>query len=251
METQYSNAQVYRNCLNHKIFIMNVRTAWMIIFSIPQYLIGQHTCEGFFADKPGTITELTHYDKNNTKTGTTIFEVMFQDENEDGSISLELASKSFNKKGEPLMENKIESNCRNGVYHTSVSGMINEMYPKESEMEFTVSGNMLQYPNELTSGQKLPDADIKVKTGVEDGLTLMTITATFMNRQVDGFEKITTPAGEFDCAKISYDYQVNMIFTRTLRGIEYVAKGIGVVKCETYDKKGKLIASTVLTSLQN
>jgi hypothetical protein len=229
---------------------MKAISAFIILFTLPQLLISQLACEGFFSDKPGTITELTHYDKNNAKTGSTVFEVMFQDEHEDGGVTLELLSKSFNKKGEPMLENKIESNCKNGVYYTSVSGMVNDMYPKDSEMEVTISGNMLQYPNQLTAGQKLPDADIKVKTGVEDGLTLMTVTATFTNRQVEGFEKITTPAGEFDCVKISYDYQVNMIFTRTLKGVEYVAKGVGVVKCETFDKKGKLIASTLLTALQ-
>jgi len=229
---------------------MKIQVAFIIILILPQILFSQLACEGFFADKPDTITELTHYDKNNSKTGSTVFEVMFQDENEDGSVSLELLSKSFDKKGEPLLENKIESTCKNGTYFTSVTGMINEMYPKGSEMEVTISGNMVQYPNNLTAGQKLPDADIKVKTGVEDGLTLMTVTATFTNRQVEAYEKVTTPAGVFDCAKISYDYQVNMIFTRTLKGVEYVAKGVGVVKCETYDKKGKLIASTLLTSFQ-
>lgn len=68
-------------------------------------------------------------------------------------------------------------------------------------------------------------------------------------------EKITTPAGSWDAYKITY----NGLFRMQMAGIgipmnmqvtEWFVPGFGVVKTETYSKNGKLMGSSLLTSLK-
>ena len=61
-------------------------------------------------------------------------------------------------------------------------------------------------------------------------------------------ENITVPAGSFKASKITYTIEANMGFTKThLNVTEWMSKKAGVVRSETYDKKGKLQDYTVLS----
>jgi hypothetical protein len=72
----------------------------------------------------------------------------------------------------------------------------------------------------------------------------MTINIT--NRKVVGIESVTVPAGTYNCYKITYDIETKLGIKVSSSAIQWMNKGAGSVKTETYDKKGKLLGSTVL-----
>jgi hypothetical protein len=107
----------------------------------------------------------------------------------------------------------------------------------------------MMYPSGLSAGQTLDDASITISAGT-GGVTIMNLTVKIINRKVVGPETVTVPAGTFDCFKITYDMETKMMFKINTSVAEYINMGAGNVKTETFDKKGKLIGSTVLTELK-
>lgn len=65
-----------------------------------------------------------------------------------------------------------------------------------------------------------------------------------------GTEAVNTTAGNFDCLKISYlKREKILVKTTTLRVTKWYAKGVGLVKSEAYDMKGKLYRKTLLVKI--
>jgi hypothetical protein len=62
---------------------------------------------------------------------------------------------------------------------------------------------------------------------------------------------MTTPAGTFSCYKMSSTIETKTMFTMVAKSTDWVAKKVGTVRSETYDKTGKLISYMVLTSMKN
>jgi hypothetical protein len=81
-------------------------------------------------------------------------------------------------------------------------------------------------------------------------MAIMNMTINVSNRKVEAVENLTTPAGTFECYKISFDVATKMMINVKSKGVEWFAKGIGMVKNETYDSNGKLLGSNVLTSIK-
>jgi len=61
---------------------------------------------------------------------------------------------------------------------------------------------------------------------------------------------VTTPAGTFDCIKMTQDTDVKAIFKMKAKTTTWYTKGVGMVKTENYDKNGKVESSTVLTKFE-
>jgi hypothetical protein len=92
---------------------------------------------------------------------------------------------------------------------------------------------------------------MEIKSGLESGFVVLTINMNVTNRKVESFETVETPAGKFECVKITYDSESKTkLFKTTSTNIEYLAKGVGVVKTETFDKKGRKSSSMMLTKLE-
>ena len=80
-------------------------------------------------------------------------------------------------------------------------------------------------------------------------------TTTISNRKVEAKESITTAAGTFEAFKISYNTKVEstiMGMTRSFESSsnEWIAEGVGMVKVQSFDKKGKKQGTTELTSFK-
>ena len=80
---------------------------------------------------------------------------------------------------------------------------------------------------------------------------MVTMTIEIVNRVVESIEEVTTPAGTFECFKLNYDVKSKIGFIKqNYKNSVWYAKGIGAVKTETYDKKGKLDGTTLLTKFK-
>jgi len=78
---------------------------------------------------------------------------------------------------------------------------------------------------------------------------MLTMQINVINRKVLGAEKVKTPAGEFECVKISHTMETKTMVKKTHTIVEWYAQGIGLVKQETYDKKGVLEGYALLTGM--
>ena len=117
------------------------------------------------------------------------------------------------------------------------------------DMEISISGNGIEIPPVLTEGMALSDGTTEMKMGSK-GMTFMNMKFDVKNRKVEKKESITTAAGTFDCYKITYDMDMKVIFKRAVSVKQWFAEGVGLVKSESYNKKGELEGSTELTKFE-
>ena len=110
--------------------------------------------------------------------------------------------------------------------------------------EFTEIGPSI--PSTLSVGQELECGTIEWSAmGIKSSHTVT-------SHKVVAQEEITTPAGTFDCFVVEQAYTMKSGFAKS-EGVNktWYAKGIGTVKMENYDKKGKkLIVSQQLVGVK-
>ena len=108
----------------------------------------------------------------------------------------------------------------------------------------TVSGECRGIPADIYEGMELPDYSIEIK--------IMFITSKMgcKDRKVIGRESVTTPAGTFDCYVIEETMTAKaMMVNEKPRQVSWYARGVGLVKQQTFDKK-KLTGTTLLTAIR-
>lgn len=108
----------------------------------------------------------------------------------------------------------------------------------------TVEGSERGVPRNPSVGD-LPDYAVKAHLGYQDMKLPIEVTCT--QRRVEGQEKITTPAGTFDCWKFS---SRNITLTGDHKDAalveSYYADGVGLVKMISYNLSGKIQSSVEL-----
>jgi len=207
-------------------------------------------CNGYFAYKQGTKFELTCYDKKDKVSTQLKYEVK-KNVSSASKTSVFFYNETLDDKGELLAKGDYSVECRDGQIYADVRNISSFAAPKTADVEMSFTGDKIIYPHNLKQGQKLADANMQIKGGMKDvGLNLMNMNISLTNRNVEGFESVTTPAGTFDCVKISYDTDVKGgLLKFSGKTTEYLSKGIGLVKSESFDKKGKKSSSMLLTKL--
>jgi len=107
-----------------------------------------------------------------------------------------------------------------------------------------VKGTFSTFPADLVVGQDVGDYSYTLK------MTGMSTTVSGKGK-VEAKESITTKAGTFDCFKVVSEVSTKVMLTTTkISSASWYARGIGTVRSETYDKKGKVISSQELVALK-
>jgi len=194
----------------------------------------------------GAFVETTMYDAKDKKTGKVTYEVISKVV-EGENMTVTVKTTSYDKKDEEVFTGEMEMACVDGVFvidmrsyldPASMSGM--------GEMEMTMDATNLEIPANLEVGQSLPDGFIELnfETG---GMSIMGMKMYIIDRKVEAKEEITTPAGTFTCYLISQTSEIKAMMKMVTTNKEWYAKDVGVVKSETYNKKGKLTGYSLLT----
>jgi hypothetical protein len=137
------------------------------------------------------------------------------------------------------IENEFDVKWENNVFKMSIfafgygSMEHDKKKKKKSEDTDDVKEDLyLEYPDNMQVGQTFENivADMNVLLGKSSSKVRMSI----INREVIAKETITTPAGKYECFKITYEIggknsQVNTMDQKT-RTTEWFAPGVGVVK---------------------
>ena len=212
------------------------------------HLVAQD-CGVYFSSQKGMKIEMVSYDKKDKATAIIKYELIDVKPVADGT-ALTFSNETYDTKGKLLAKGESTGKCVGSDYYTDIRNLNSEMIPKSADIKMSVTGEQLIYPANLAVGDQLKDASLNVKSGFEGGLTIMNLTANIVDRKVEGFETVETPAGKFDCVKITYTMNMKFMGNRTIKGVEYLAKGIGVVKTEQFDDKDKKVSSLLVTKIE-
>lgn len=212
--------------------------------------INAQECKGFFPFEPDTKLEMTYYDKKGKVSSSSELTIVDITET-DGVVEAEVASVVRDKKGEEVTTGNYRVTCKEGGYEMDFSDMLPPDLLKSSYgMELEITGDALEFPNDLSVGKTLNDATTEIEVRSSD-IKIMTMKFDISNRKVEAKESVTTPAGTFECYKISYDLNSKVSFMKKkYHIIQWIAEGVGVVKDETYGKKNKLVSSSKLTKFE-
>ncbi len=213
-------------------------------------LVFSQPCKQATMLEPGLKWEVTDYNKRGKAQGKNHFEILEAGQQEDGyfwKISLEV----FDKKGNSLTTSTTEIRCKDGVLNMSMEQFTSpETYEGLEDMDVEVDASEIQYPTKAQVGTTLPDARVTVKAG-SGGMTLMNIETIVEDRKIVEEENIETEVGNFDCVVLEQKTTVkNKILTIESTGKEWFLPGFGVIRSESYNKRGKLTGYTEITSLE-
>ena len=198
-------------------------------------------------DKKLTYTNYDNKDKIKSIQEQTVKSI----KNTDTGFEATVTTSSKDEKGKETMSAKeFLVKCENGELKLDLSNMMmNEMAGKMKDMEIKMSGDSLSYPSTFEIGKSLPDANMLMEVGM-NGTTMFTGKFLIKNRKIEAKESITTTAGTFDCYKISYDMDINMMVKRTLKVNQWLSPGIGLIKSVNLDSKGEVSNRRELTAME-
>ena len=212
-------------------------------------LYAQSDCSMFYPFKEGVKLEYTYFDKKDrleSRAQSTIKMVKTLPNGVEAAITNTL----YDKKDKEQFSGEYLVRCEDGVIKMDASSMLNPaMRQSFSNMEVTIEGEDLTIPRKLEVGKQLPDASTNIKAGT-GGINIVNMTVNITERKVIGQETISTPAGTFNCYKLTQTTDVKMMLGKSFTSVEYYAEGVGVVRSETYDHKGDLEGYMVLTKFE-
>ncbi len=210
-------------------------------FCITSTIISQD-CSKYFPMDEGTKFQITNYDKKDKVSG--VMNYLIKEVKGNTAI---MFYEMLDDKGKMITSSEYGITCTNDGVSIDFSSMMSpEILGQYENMEVEMSGTDLLYPNNLSVGQSLPDADVLMTVKMPP--MNMKMNMHFINRKVQGNESVTTSAGTFDCYVITYESEAKMGFKMTNSNKLWLSEGFGMVKSETYNKKGTLVGKSVLTS---
>lgn len=206
-------------------------------------------CVFYCPVKEGTKTEIKHYNAKD-KIQSTDKQTILSKKVTGSDVAITVNSESYDDKDKLVGSRDLTFECKNGVFFFDMKNLIDPATMsayKDMQVSFTATN--LDMSSTLAVGKTLSPGSVQMSVS-NQGMNLLNMTVDITNRKVEASEKITTPAGTFDCFKISYDVETKMMFKVQTKGIDWIAKEVGVVRSETYDSKGKLMGYNVLTSIK-
>jgi hypothetical protein len=204
---------------------------------------------GYYSLSKGTVMTYQSLDGKGKITGTsrmTCIDVI----SSPAMVKYKVRLDSEDAKADNKTSHEVQMRCENGKFYMDMQNFLDPSSMEGfKDMQLTVDSKDMEFPAGLAEGMSLPDASLKLAAASE-GVTIMNMTIFISNRKVAGKETVTVPAGTFECYKLTYDLETKMMFKMTTSVTEYLCMGVGSIKTETYDKKGKLLGTTVLSEVK-
>ncbi|MEW7279886.1 hypothetical protein ABW636_14935 [Aquimarina sp. 2201CG1-2-11] len=204
-------------------------------------------CEAISPYQQGMLLEYTDYNKKGKVKSIEEYTIESV-KNEDGALKIKI--KTEVKKGKNSQARYQTLKCVDGNFYIDMSNyMAHQNQNQNSGTEIKAVGDFLEFPSDLAEGTILPDGAIEIQMGNSEA-SLALANMTVSNRKVLENSSLTTKAGTFEGYKIAFDYLFTMGFIKFRgSGVEWYVKGIGIVKTESYNKKGALRWTRELTKM--
>lgn len=205
-------------------------------------------CNPYFMLKEGATWEMSSFNAKGKPQGSTKYNVKSLEQSGDNFEAI-IDFQIKDKKNEEIMDSELDLKCENGTLHYDMRRFI----PQQSmeaygKMDMEITGDNLEYPSSLSVGDDLKDGMLNMKISGEGMPFEMNFKIEIKDRKVEAKESITTPAGTFDCYKISSVTSTKTIANIESKSVEWIALGKGVVRTESYNRGGKMVNYAELTS---
>jgi hypothetical protein len=205
-------------------------------------------CNEFYQLEEGRAWEMESYNAKGKLSGKNIQKVTAYSSTAN-SFTSTIHSTMFNEKGKELTQGDLLVSCNNGTILIDMRNFVNEEQMKAFQSyEMKMESDNLELPEKLSVGQSLKDGSMTLTASNSPIPMFMTVTVT--DRKVIAKETLTTPAGTFDCFKISsnstFKTKMGIGMTANFSTFEWIAPKVAVVKTESY-KNNKLQGYTLLT----
>jgi len=205
-------------------------------------------CDAYFPMEKGDYRVMKSYDKKDKLTGT-VKQKVIKVEDIEGGKSLTVEMESYDDKDELTFSDELVMSCKDGVFTVDMKNYLNyQMMQGLEGVTVNIDATELEMPADMQPGMALKDGSIHVQA-TNMGIPMLNMEVRIYDRKVEGMEEITTPAGTFNCYKLTYNTEVKSFGKYEMKSIEWVAKDVGSVRSESYDKKDKLSSYSVLTEL--
>lgn len=202
--------------------------------------------------KEGTSTTMTSYNDDGKVTSTT--KTLYQKVTKTSAGASVMAhQENYDKKGKLSTTSDFNIKCENGTLVFDMKMMMPQQQAEAyKDMEMTMEGTNVEYPSQLVVGNSLKDADIKFSFKTKDGMVMpmSNFNIKVTNRKVEAKESVTTPAGTFECYKISELVETKTMFTIKAKSVVWFSEEVGNVKTESYKENGKFLGKTELTEIK-
>lgn len=206
-------------------------------------------CLAFVPQKEGTIWEQTSFNKKGKAVGKVEYRLA-SIETEGGRTDFHVEQTSFDKKGESIYNGDLKYSCEEGTFYIDMSSFVD---PQQLGMhgggEFKINTDAIGFPSDISPGQTLGNGSISLELGL-GGPIKMNMVVEVMNRKVEAKETVETTAGSFECYRISQEIVTRTIMVIKVKSVDWIAPGIGSVKTESYNMRGKLMGYMELTRLE-
>ena len=218
-----------------------------LLFSLNVSILYAQDCSNYYYLQNNKTVEMSLYDKKGDITGKLVYSVA-DVKNSNNLTTATVQSQMFDKKGRTIAKGNSVMKCNGGVMMIDMK-MTMPTPQAEQFSKATVKSDdfYIEYPANMSKGDQLKEGTLSMDMD-NNGLQ-QSINMTIFDRKVEDKEKITTPAGSWDCYKISYKTKMSIRIMGVgvpvnMEGIEWYAPSFGVVK--TSSKHG----STEITSIK-
>ncbi|MEQ8418540.1 MAG: hypothetical protein RIB64_00945 [Arenibacter algicola] len=221
------------------------------LFLVSSTALSQN-CSKYYPMEEGTSFQYTMTNKKGKTEGITDYSIT-NVENTGGVTTASMNMKFTDEKGKEIFVSDYKLSCTGDVvkidYNSLVPAQMMKQYT-DMGVEMEISGTDIELPNDLSVGQGLDDANVAMSIKMP-GMN-MNIKVDQLNRIVEKKESVNTPAGTYECYVITQDnVSETMGVKQTMQSKLWLAEGVGMVKQETYNKKGDLTTQMLLTKFNN
>ncbi|SDT66572.1 hypothetical protein SAMN05216490_4714 [Mucilaginibacter mallensis] len=175
-------------------------------FLVTGQLFAQDCSQYMYMQKNKTI-EMTAFNNKNEMTFRSVTKVS-DVSTANGVTTANVAAEAYDKNGELINSSNAVYKCDGGVMmmDMSVNTQQQSQQPAQpnAKVNFKViNQGYMEYPSGMQVGDHLKDATSQMEIDMNNGMTsVMTIQIT--DRIIAGKENVTTPAGSWNCFKITY-----------------------------------------------
>jgi hypothetical protein len=231
-----------------------MKKRYYFLLSLPLifgFIIPKGDCGSLLFFKQGTSITLTSYSADDKIIGSS--KTVYNKINQTASgTEVEATQESFDKKGKSQSKSNFNLKCSDGTLFFDMKMMLDQKQAEAyKDFEVQVEGVDKEIPSNMIVGTTLKDANIKFSFKTKDGtsLPMMNMDIKVFNRKIESIESITTPAGTWECYKLTEDIEIKSIIKLKASSVTWFSYQAGTVKTESYSDKGKLTGKSILTEL--
>lgn len=192
-------------------------------------------CNGYYFLQNNKTIEMAILNKKGDQSAKQVYTVS-NAQTSGPSATADLASEMFDKKGKSIAKSNAKIKCDGGVMMIDMKMSMPQQPGMSPETDVKADNIYIEYPNNMAVGDNLKNATMHLEwdnKGMKQSIDM-----EVFDRKVEAKESVTTPAGTWDCYKISYKGKTRIKtmgigVPMNIDGTEFFAPGFGIVKTES------------------